>query len=68
MPYIRYSSRHMSTEKKAAFFGLFLVTFLALSLVTAFTSAPTLVLGTERNTDGFIEYMCLGRSCENLNK
>lgn len=66
MPYVRYSSRHMSTEKKAAFFGMFLLTVLFVSLITAYTTAPVLVLGTERNTNGFVEYLCLGRGCEDV--
>lgn len=66
MPYVRHSSRYLSTDKKAALFGLFLISVLVISLTTAFSAAPTLVLGTERNTDGFIEYMCLGRGCESV--
>jgi len=66
MPYVRHSARHMRTDKKAALFGLFLVTVLLISVITTLTSMPKIVLGTERNTDGFIEYLCLGRSCEEL--
>lgn len=66
MPYVRYSSRRMTTEKKAAFFGMFLLSVLFVSLITAYTTAPTLVLGTERNTNGMVEYLCLGRGCEDV--
>lgn len=56
----------MRTEQKAAIFALFLLTVLFVSVITAFSSAPTIVLGTERNTNGFVEYLCLGRGCEGV--
>lgn len=67
MPYVvRHHRRHFRTEQKAAIFGLFLLTVLFVSVITAFSSAPTIVLGTERNTNGFVEYLCLGRDCEHV--
>lgn len=66
MPYVRRSSRFMSTEKKAAFFGLFLLTVLCVSIVMAAANASPFVLGTEMNTDGTVEYLCLGLGCESI--
>ncbi len=66
MPYVRRSSRHMSTEKKAAFFGLFLLTILCVSIIMAAANAPPFVLGTEINGDGSVEYLCLGMGCDSV--
>ena len=63
MPYVR-RRHHMSVEKKAAFFGLFLLTVLCLSLAMVAANASPLVLGTEMNTNGQVEYLCLGKGCE----
>ena len=53
-------------QQKAALFGLFLLTILAVSLITALTTTGPVVLGTEMNTNGMVEYLCLGRDCDNL--
>ncbi len=49
----------------ASLFTAFLFSTLLLSLVYLAT-ANTWVLGTEMNTNGLVEYLCLGRGCEEL--
>ncbi|MEM9469384.1 MAG: hypothetical protein AAF988_04415 [Pseudomonadota bacterium] len=66
MPYVRRSSRHMSEEKKAFMFGGFLLTVFLISVITAMNASPRIVLGTELNTNGYVEYLCLGRDCEKI--
>ena len=57
--------RRSNEAMKAAFFGVFIVLFLAGSLIAGLFSGP-IVLGTEMNTNGLVEYLCLGKGCENL--
>jgi len=52
--------------KKAVGFFFFLVSVLCLSIYTAAASAGPIVLGTEMNTDGLVEYLCLGMGCDSL--
>lgn len=40
--------------------------FLFYMMVLVFVSAWPLVLGSELNADGTVEYLCLGRGCEDL--
>ena len=48
-------------------FFLTLISVLFFASVTAFLSLENpVVLGTEINSDGTIEYLCLGRSCEDI--
>lgn len=47
-------------------FVLFIITVFSLSVFTAFASAGPLVLGSEMNTNGLVEYLCLGTGCDNL--
>ena len=62
MPYRK--SHRLSRESKAILFSLFLLSVLIVSIVTIFASAGPIVLGTELNTNGYVEYLCLGRACE----
>lgn len=55
-----------SEIKKAAFFFMFLMVALVFTLVTAFASSGPFVLGSEMNTNGMVEYLCLGSGCANL--
>lgn len=50
----------------APLFFMFLIGVLALFIMMGFFWSGPIVLGTEMNTDGLIEYMCLGRDCESL--
>ena len=63
--------RHIQSYKRkrlmnAYLFSLALLSMLLLCLGTAFVSAGPIVLGTEMNTNGLVEYLCLGRGCEDL--
>jgi hypothetical protein len=59
-----YNSRR---EYKQAFgFFAFLLIVFILSIYAAFASAGPIVLGTEMNTNGLVEYLCFGMGCDNL--
>lgn len=47
-------------------FGIFLLTILVTAMITALTAVGPIVLGSELNTNGLVEYLCIGRGCENL--
>ena len=51
---------------QAMLFFLFIVFVFCFSLYEAFVSAGPVVLGTELNTNGLVEYLCLGKGCETL--
>lgn len=51
---------------KASLFFAGLVITLIVCVTMAFASAPPIILGTEMNTNGVVEYLCLGNGCENL--
>jgi exosortase/archaeosortase len=42
---------------------LFIILFCAIS---AYTASGPMVLGTELNADGSVEYMCFGNACHDL--
>lgn len=56
----------MPTIYKAAAFSGFLLVVLIASLIVVILSSGPVVLGTELNTNGLTEYLCLGRGCEKL--
>lgn len=48
----------------------FFICIMAITLfcaVNAYKYSGPVIIGTEMNTNGTVEYMCLGNSCENLN-
>ncbi len=47
----------------ATFAAILLATLLT-AIGLAFASSGPIVLGTEMNTNGLVEYLCLGRGCE----
>jgi len=51
---------------KAVIFSIAIFLLLVSSLSLSFLSAGPIVLGTEMNTNGLVEYLCLGSGCENL--
>lgn len=63
--YVRSYHRRSNETLKAALFGVFVMTFFVGTIVMALCSGP-IVLGTEMNTNGLVEYLCLGTGCENL--
>ena len=64
------SSRYYSSKRDVAhayMFGAALMAFLFLTIFMSVASSGPLVLGRELNTNGMVEYLCLGNGCENLN-
>jgi len=58
---------HSNKEiRKAGIFAAFLCVLILMSLLVVFNNAPRIILGTEMNTNGLVEYLCLGKGCENL--
>ncbi len=60
--------RGMTDIQKATLFATVMVAVVCVSFLTAMSSADPFVLGTELNTNGQMEYLCLGRDCENIFK
>ncbi len=56
----------ISQEHKALIFSAVMFCLIAFSAVMAFASTGPIVLGTELNTNGQVEYLCLGQDCDNL--
>ena len=57
---------HARKELQAIMFSLVLFVTLFASIAMSFASAGPIILGTELNANGFVEYMCLGSGCESL--
>ena len=53
-------------EVKATLFFCCISIIMASGLITAFLSSGSIVLGTEVNTAGLVEYLCLGQGCEGI--
>jgi len=63
----KYKTKNRAKEEVCAvLFSSFLFMFLGFAVLLAFQSSGPIVLGTELNTNGAVEYMCLGNGCENL--
>lgn len=52
----------------AAFFSGFLLLGFLTCLAVAWMSAGPVVLGTEMNANGSVEYLCLGTACEDFRR
>jgi len=65
MPY-KIKNKGLTEDQKALLFGSVMVLMLCFCITTMLVSVEPFVLGTELNTNGQIEYLCLGRACENL--
>jgi FtsH-binding integral membrane protein len=59
----RVSSRQ---DIKALLFFVGIVAFMLGSIFLAYASSGPIVLGTELNTNGMVEYLCLGNGCDHL--
>jgi hypothetical protein len=56
-------------ELRHAFaFFLCVMSLLIFFIVLALHSSGPIILGTERNTNGLVEYLCLGSGCDGLNR
>ena len=63
----KLSRRNKQTLKAASFgFSLLLITLSA--LIISFSSIDRIILGTELNGNGTVEYLCLGSACDGLTK
>ena len=63
---MKHYLKRRKQEFYACLFGMFLLTGFVVSISAAFLSAGPIVLGTELNTNGSVEYLCLGMACENF--
>lgn len=61
-----YNIKRRATELKAAVFGCFLLCLMTGLIAVSLSANGPIILGTELNTDGMVEYMCLGNGCETL--
>ena len=51
---------------QAITFSFFLMAFFVGSLSTAYMSSGPIILGTEMNANGTVEYLCLGNGCHDM--
>lgn len=51
---------------KASLFFVALMITLFMAVVVVLSNSPPIIVGTEMNTNGLVEYLCLGNGCENL--
>ena len=51
---------------QAFIFSLFLLLSFLLMCLLAFSAYGPIILGTEMNTNGLVEYLCLGAGCDDL--
>jgi|TARA_R110002126_G_scaffold215287_1_gene361444 hypothetical protein len=61
----KMSRRDKETIKAVSFCGTLLL-FALSAVVLSFSSIDRVILGTELNGNGTVEYLCLGTSCEGL--
>ncbi|OYW53084.1 MAG: hypothetical protein B7Y80_17835 [Hyphomicrobium sp. 32-62-53] len=57
---------HRDQTLKAAAFTSVLLLWMLVSVTLAVSSIDRFVVATEMNTNGLVEYLCLGADCENL--
>jgi hypothetical protein len=62
----RHYKRRKAEEVKAILFTGSLAVVIGLCLTVSIASAGPFVLGTEMNSNGTVEYLCLGNGCENM--
>lgn len=62
-----HTHRNMFTqEQKALIFSALMIGTMLVSLVMVLTNTGPIILGTEMNTNGSVEYLCLGNDCNNM--
>lgn len=62
----RMGNRRSKELVKASIFCTALIFSLFVFLFTAFSQSDPIILGTEMNTNGMVEYLCLGNGCDHL--
>lgn len=60
-----YNRRSRELLKASVFFMGMLMVF-CFSIFVMFNASGPIVLGTEMNANGLVEYLCLGQGCEHL--
>lgn len=60
--------RGNATYYRAVTFFVVMMVITLYCLTSIYNSSDPVIIGTELNGNGEIEYMCLGNSCETLNK
>lgn len=71
MPYItlnQYLKRQRRQNIKITAFSACLLTIFAATLILAYTESGPIILGTEMNANGLVEYLCLGNGCEDFTR
>jgi|GEM_PF-1287532 len=51
---------------KSVFFALCILSIIIFCILCTYSALGPLILGTELNADGSVEYMCLGNGCRDL--
>ncbi len=60
----QYISRKRRRNTCITIFGILISTSMIAALIAVYHYSGPIVLGTEMNTNGLVEYLCLGRGCE----
>lgn len=63
---VRYYTQKRSEEIKAILFSFFIIGLFFTLCIVAVSSSGALILGTEMNANGQVEYLCLMNGCENF--
>lgn len=61
---IEHYRRRQREEIQSILFGAFLVILFVGCIAASVAGAGPLILGTELNSNGTVEYLCLGNGCE----
>lgn len=62
----RYQARRRRNTFKVFSMAALLVVVLLSVFVALFVNSGPIILGTEMNTNGLVEYLCIGNGCEDL--
>lgn len=66
--HVSYKTTGNREYKKAIRFFAFMSCVLFGLIILSLSSIDSVILGSELNGDGTVEYLCLGSSCEGLTK
>lgn len=64
--YASMLGRYTRTEVKAAVFGVALCALFFITVGLSIIMSGPIIMGSELNPNGTVEYLCLGSGCENL--
>lgn len=60
-----YDTTYQPLGKRHLAFAGMLIAIILLCILTAAGQSGPIILGSELNTNGQVEYMCLGNGCDN---